>query len=140
MVQVIEVHRRLNVAPVRGLAFLKNALHLFVAEAGQSRERRRELSPIRDVAHRLDPDRSALQPPGTIELILRVARSVAFRAFCYFFNEVSSTIGFITRIPCSCFWSSRGILCSVHYDGRPSAEKNKKKKNGQGTCFHDALF
>ena len=84
------MHRRLNLSPVRRLALFQNALHLFIAKARQSRERRRKLRPIGDGAHRLDPDRSALKPSRTIELILRVARRVAFGAFRYLLDEIAS--------------------------------------------------
>ena len=48
------------------------------------------MSPIGDGAHRLDPDRSALKPPRTIELIIRIPRRVAFRAFRYLLDEIAS--------------------------------------------------
>ena len=92
VIEVVEVHRRLNLVPIRTQALFQNSQHLFVAETGQTGERRRELGPIRGEMHRLNPNRRTLQPARTIELIIGVARSVAFRAFCDLLDEIAPVV------------------------------------------------
>ena len=90
VIQMVDVHGRLDGAAVGGLAHFEDALHLLVAVAGQAGERRRELRPILDVARRLNPDGRALKPLGTFELHIGVARRVALRAFGDLFDEIAA--------------------------------------------------
>ena len=134
VIQVVDVHRRLNLSPVCRFAFFQDALHLFVDKTGQPRERRRKLSPIGDGAYRLDPDRSALKPPRTIKLIIGIPRCVAFRAFRYLLDEIASSAGLIIRS------SGLRILRSAYDNGRSSAEKKSEGKNRPDNRSHIPLF
>jgi hypothetical protein len=122
MHQVIDVHGRLDGHSVRGLAHFQNLPGLFVSKTRKARKRRGEFSPVYDWVHGLDPNGSALESAGAIQLKIGIARRVTFRAFGHLFDQISSAVDLVLV-------GFRGALRPGAGDAGPAKYEHERNKD-----------
>ena len=90
--QMISVHRLAQWNSIGADTLLENYFALRFGIGRKAGDPRGALGPVRIMVNRDDPDGSALQPARVVELAVRVARRMAFSAFCDFLDEVTSAL------------------------------------------------
>jgi hypothetical protein len=89
---MVDVHRWTQRLALGTYSFFEHSFHLLIRVTGKTCEGGYMIRPILDRAYRHDSDRGALQPRVRIKIALRIAGSVAFRAFSHFFHQIFAAL------------------------------------------------